>query len=155
MKKWIIIVVAVVLVLVIALVGAFMLLSGGSSNASFEEEPEASEETAETLQEPYYLEIRPPFVVTLTDDDESYFLQVETAVLAYSQENFDALEKNQPAIKSALVDLYSEQDVNYVKTKAGRDALRTQALEAVQDVMVRAFGSEAAEDIYFTKYVIQ
>lgn len=155
MKKLLIIIIAVVVLLIIAAVAGFMMLSGGSSMSEegFEEEGEG--EVVETVQEPYYLEIRPPFVVTLTDESDSYFLQVETAILAYSQENFDALEKNQPAIKSVLVDLYSEQDVNYVKTKEGRDALRAQALTQVKEVMLNAYGQEAAEEIYFTKYVIQ
>lgn len=155
MKKLVIIIIAVVVLLIVAGGVAFMMLSGGSSMSEEGFEEEGDEEAVEVVQEPYYLEIRPPFVVTLTDDDDSFFLQVETAILTYSQENYNALEKNQPAIKSVLVDLYSEQDVNFVKTKAGRDELRANALEQVRQVMLDAYGQEAAEEIYFTKYVIQ
>lgn len=158
MKKIIIIVVALVLLLVIAGGAAFVMLSGGSKPMDAEiEGAEGLEDIEEVVEkpDPYYLEIRPPFVVTLIANEKSYFLQVETALLTYKQENFDALEKNQPAIKAALVDLYSEQNIDLIKTKEGKDQLKERALEAVKDVMLNAYGEEAVEGIYFTKFVIQ
>lgn len=156
MKKILIIVIILVLLLAVGIGAMFFMMSSKSSVTveSLDEEV-AEEEVVQEVREPYYLEIRPPFVVTLLSETKSYFLQVETAVLAYSQEDFDALEKNQPAIKSALVDLYSVQDVNYMKTKEGKDKLKEKALQKVKDVMKKAYGKDTAEEIYFTKFVIQ
>ncbi len=156
MKKIIIIVVILVLLLIIAAGGALFMLTSKSS-VVVDPEGEGEEAVEEMVEKPerMYLEIRPPFVVTITSNDKSYFLQVETALLAYSQEDFDALEKNQPAIKAALVDLYSEQKVDFIKTKSGKDELKAAALEEVERVMKDAYGKKAVQGIFFTKFVIQ
>ena len=70
---------------------------------------------------------------------------------------FDLLKKQECVsdIRDALIFLLSEQSYDALSTREGKDALRTAALEAIQNVMQQRYGAPAVESLYFTSFVMQ
>jgi flagellar basal body-associated protein FliL len=51
--------------------------------------------------------------------------------------------------------LFAEQDANALTTPAGKDALRTTALDAVRGVLQAKTGQPWVDDLYFTSFYVQ
>jgi flagellar protein FliL len=60
-----------------------------------------------------------------------------------------------PAVRNALIALFSERDYEALLTRAGKEALRQEALEVVRAELTMLTGQPQAEDIYFTSFVMQ
>ena len=103
---------------------------------------------------PYY-SIKPPFVVNVNDGDRVRHMQITTQLHATDVSNVSHLELHKPAIQHALVTLFSGRDMDAVKTVAGKQKLREEALKIVQKVMKENAGIPVVDAVYFTDFIIQ
>ena len=169
MKNIIIIALGAVLLIGIA-VGATVFLIGGKSapaeaEASAEaaeaqegEEGAAAEAEAEAntdMKNVMYHDFHPSFVVNIQDGRKGRFLQVDVAVMVYSQGEIDALKAHMPAVRNDLITLFSSQFVTDLNNIEGKEALRQKALESIQNVMLKRVGKKTVQDVFFNKFVIQ
>ncbi len=102
-----------------------------------------------------YLPLDPAFVVNFPAKYDVRFLQVAVQVSAYDQEVIDQVKQNAPAIRDALVMLFSSQNPKQLNTREGKEALRKQALAAIRKVMTEQTGKPGVNNIYFTSFVMQ
>lgn len=165
-KKLITIVVIAVLVSVGAAVGATLLLTGGNDKAAHaqseadEGEDEGSaEEAGEEGAGPTYVSLEPAFVVNFQDQKKrTKFLKAEISVVAGSVKAQEALTLHMPAVRNTLVLLLSRQLFEELATNEGKEKLRTEALNAVQEVVQKQTSKKiatAVTDLYFSSLVMQ
>lgn len=177
-KKLILIVVIAVLVSAGAAVGATLLLTGGKdkeiaakhqkgdAEEADEDSEEASEDSAEEDDEqskegagPTYVSLDPAFVVNFQDQKKrTKFLKAEISVVAGSAKAQAALTLHMPAVRNSLVMLLSRQVFEELATNEGKEKLRTEALDAVKEVVKKQTSkktAQAVKDLYFSSLVMQ
>lgn len=176
-KKLILIVVIAVLVSVGAAVGATLVLTGGKDKeiaakhqkGDAEEADEDSEEASEDSAEedgdskegagPTYVSLDPAFVVNFQDQKKrTKFLKAEISVVAGSAKAQEALTLHMPAVRNSLVMLLSRQVFEELATNEGKEKLRTEALDAVKEVVKKQTTkktAQAVKDLYFSSLVMQ
>lgn len=167
MSKMTIIIIAVVATLVLAGGGAaaFFLLTGDEPEMA--ETADAQTEAAATEQQPakkvppppkgdaIYVGVPDPFLVNLMSGKRSRMMQVKVQLMVRSSEAEDAVQAHMPLIRNNLLDYFSTADADEVRTREGRQALKSGALKVTQKVMEEQAGFEAIEMILFTGFVVQ
>ncbi|EAQ98437.1 flagellar basal body-associated FliL family protein [Congregibacter litoralis] len=143
----------IVIVAVVVLLGggaaAFLLLSGGD-----EAEADAVEEVVEEAPKvPLYLDVE-KLLVNLEYKGKTRYVQAEMQLMGYSQDAIDQASRDMPAIRDGLITLFSVQDFGALKTIEGKDALRADALKAVNQALGLT-PPDGIEKIYFENFVLQ
>lgn len=146
-KKLIIIIAAAVL-LICGGVGFWLLQSSGKGKSP--------EKKAEVVAPPVYLALDPAFVVNFDSGDTARFLQVSVQIMSRDPATVEMLKANDPVVRNNLLLLFGNQKFADLSTRAGKEALRTQALASVREVIAAAGGHpEKLEAVYFTSFVMQ
>lgn len=102
-----------------------------------------------------YFNLSAPFVVNLQGDSGLAFLQVNAQFKVKKPEFKAKLSEHMPAIQHTMMMVLSEQTQNEVRSVAGKEKLRGEALKQVQALLKEQLGDEAIEEIYFTGFIIQ
>lgn len=156
-KKLIIIIVAVLLVVGIG-VGAALLLLGGESAPEETEETAAAEETpaAPTSGPAIYIKMKPEFIVNYQVGPRQRYLQIYMEAMTRNPAIAEAIEMHSPMIRSAIINLLSQQEFEYLRTAEGRAGVRDLITEEVRRLVAQETGIEQGlEQILFTNYVMQ
>jgi flagellar FliL protein len=98
-----------------------------------------------------------PLLVNLADTSEADFLQVEVQILTTNPELEAKVKAHMPALRHALLTLFSQQKSPELKTAQGREQLRQQALAEVRSVLEKQahIDPEDVEDLLFTNFIMQ
>jgi flagellar FliL protein len=151
-KKRLFIVIGVVaLISLLSIGGVLFLVLGGDDDAPAEEE--VAEEPVK--QPAMYMEIEPAFVVTYKVGMRQRYLQVYVSLMVRDAVLLEGLKNNTPALKSALLQTFGEQDFNELKTPEGKEKLRSLALDTVNKVVADNIGEGTVEKVLFTNIVMQ
>ena len=102
-----------------------------------------------------YLALDPPLVVNFAAGGQLRYLQVSVEVMARDAKAIGVVDRHAPAVRNALIALFSERDYESLLTRAGKEALRQEALEVVRAELTQLTGQPHAEDVYFTSFVMQ
>lgn len=163
-SKLIIIVGIVVLLLAVSVTATLMLtgiLSGGDEEVSAEQnetdgKAEKSNKDKKKAKAPLnYVPLDPPFVVNFTADTDIRFLQITVEVGTRKADAVDQIKEHRPAIRNALVMLFSSQDPHTLNTRAGKEQLRAETLAEIQNVLKEETGDAVVESAFFTSFVMQ
>ncbi len=119
-----------------------------------EEGDEDAEEGGETLPA-IYLPIDPAFVVNFASQGKARFLQVTVEVMSRDPVMSDQITLHMPVIRNNLMLLFSSQSYDGVSTLEGKEMLREEALEVVQQILEEETGDPGIEAVYFTSFVMQ
>lgn len=99
-----------------------------------------------------YIEIAPKIVVNLIDSKQ--ILAINVQLLVESEETIEGIKKNMPALKNALIMLYSSKKIEEIKTAGQREALRKETFEAIKKTLEKYAGShEGFKDVFFTDFM--
>lgn len=149
-KKKLIIIIAIVAILAVGLsVGVTLFLLGGDDDS--DSEPVVEEEIKAPAS---YIAIKPAFLVTFNVEGRQRYMQISLSVSSRDASALDALDHHMPLIRSRLLNIYTDQDFEKIRTEEGKLALQAQTVEVINGVL----GSEEAgeiENIYFTNFVLQ
>jgi flagellar protein FliL len=147
-RKLFIIIGAAALAVLIAGGAAFFMHSGTKSAAA--------EKKPVVVAPPVYLALDPPFVVNFDSDQTSRFLQVAVQLMSRDPATIELLKANDPVVRNNLLLLFGNQKYADLATRAGKEALRNQALASAREVIGAAGGHpEKLEAVYFTSFVMQ
>lgn len=161
------ILVGVMALLLMVAVGAVSYLLGHRSapaagataeNASSEKADEKSESSSESKggsHDALYLALDPPFVVNFQSDTAARFLQVGVQLMAHDQKALDAAKASEPAVRNALVMLFSSQDAKTLISREGKEKLRTDALAEISKIVAERTKGASLDAVYFTSFVMQ
>ncbi len=116
--------------------------------------PTAAAGSPEASKPALYSALDPPFVVNFEDGDAVRFLQVSMQVMARDQKVIDGVQKNAPLIRNNLLLLMSNRDYKVLMTREGKEALRKEALAAINAVQKKE-GDQPVDDLLFTSFVVQ
>ena len=161
------ILIGVMALLLMVAVGAVSYLLGHRSapaasaeNAS-EKASGAAEEKSESSSESkgshdaLYLALDPPFVVNFQSDTAARFLQVGVQLMAHDQKALDAAKASEPAVRNALVMLFSSQDAKTLISREGKEKLRSDALDEIKKIVAERTKGATLDAVYFTSFVMQ
>jgi len=159
-----------VIVLVVGTLFFAGVLSGGGDHAtdtvaedsegdhgdegSDEEGAEEGGEEGESLPA-IYLPIDPAFVVNFASQGKARFLQVTVEVMTRDPVMPDQIKLHMPVIRNNLMLLFSSQSYDGVSTLEGKETLREEALEVVQQILEEETDDPGIEAVYFTSFVMQ
>ncbi len=162
-KKLIIIIAAVVVLLIGA--GAGMYFMG-----FFDDEPQqaeagqsaeggdtkaAEEEEVEPVAERSYWPLEPPFVLNFEGKSKARYMQIGLEVVTTNDKAFAAVKKHLPVIRNEIVLLLSGQKYEEMVTPEGKEQLRAELIETVNNVLKQHKVKKGIENIYFTSFVMQ
>jgi flagellar FliL protein len=156
MFKILIIATITVVVIGLAVTVALLLVNRGSEAPKHEVTAEAEKShDGAPRSVPLYLDLDPPFVVNLNEDDAIHFLQVTVSVMAYDQVKLDKIKAQTPLVRHHLVLLFSNQTFADVRSREGKLALQTQARDVLREALAAATGDSLIEALYLTSIVAQ
>ena len=147
-KKLLIIGGAAVAVLVLAGVLAFVFL-GGKKDA------EPVEATVEAPPPTLYVPLGEKFTITLSAKDRAHYFVVSISAMTHETPAVEDLEVHAPLIRARLVGMLGGRDFDALRTEEGKEALRTDVLKTIQDVLQTETGKPGVEQVYFTEFVLQ
>ena len=126
-----------------------------SADGKHAEKSADAEPSAESKgHEPIYLALDPPFVVNFQSDTATRFLQVGVQLMAHDQKALDAAKASEPAVRNALVMLFSSQDAKTLISRDGKEKLRTDALDEIRKIVGERTRAPL-DAVYFTSFVMQ
>lgn len=141
---------------------AGVLPGGGSGTAGNDSELAAGDEEGYSEEEDdsesmpaIYLPIDPAFVVNFASQGKARFLQVTVEVMTRDVTVPDKVKLHMPVIRNNLMLLFSTQSYDSVSTLEGKESLREEALEVVQQILEEETGDPGVEAVYFTSFVMQ
>lgn len=158
MKKIIIIGVSVVLLLAIAGGAAFFFLGGSQEEETLEGEAatgDANNEASVELDPPIYHGLDPDFVVAFQNPKTVRFVKASLEVMVRDDDVIDALKLHMPAIRDAVIMLFSAQTEEDLATAEGKEKFRAQILQRIRDTLEELTGSPGVEAVYFSNFVMQ
>lgn len=100
-----------------------------------------------------YVTLEQGFTSNLRDSDS--YVQLSLAVSTTDSAGAEAVEANEPALRSAVLELLAEQSYETVSSSAGRAGLRKAIKRSLDDVMRHKVGSGGIDNVYFTAFVVQ
>ncbi|MDQ2695576.1 MAG: flagellar basal body-associated FliL family protein [Pseudomonadota bacterium] len=104
---------------------------------------------------PQYLSLDPPFVVNFDDQGLLRYVQISVSAMARRKEVIDALASHMPQIRNDLIVLFGNQSYENLNSGEGKERLRQQTLEVIQEIMRKETGAPGVEAVYFTNFVMQ
>lgn len=141
---------------------AGVLPGGGDQGGAMEdsanggdEEGEDGDEGDDVLQAAVYLPIDPAFVVNFASQGKARFLQITVEVMTRDETVPEKVKLHMPVIRNNLMLLFSTQTYDTASTLEGKESLREEALEVVQQILEEETGDQGVEAIYFTSFVMQ
>lgn len=155
---------AMALLLMVAIGAVSYLLGHRSAPAAVATAEGASGEHAATPTESsesrgghdaLYLALDPPFVVNFQSDTAARFLQVGVQLMAHDQKALDAAKASEPAVRNALVMLFSSQDAKTLVSREGKEKLRSDALAEISKIVAERTKGASLDAVYFTSFVMQ
>lgn len=102
-----------------------------------------------------YYTLDPSIVVNFTDARAIRFLQVGVSLMSHDPAALKAAQAADPAIRNALLLLFSSQKFDVLATPDGKRELQKEALKTVQGVVQQSLGRPGIEAVYFTSFVMQ
>lgn len=132
-------------------------LIGGHEKAKKEhkaEEPEQVDEDGDGHFDTTYFEMKKEFTSNLSDANR--YIQVGLGIgTTYGAKVTDAVEKNEPAIRSAVLGVLAEQSVDGVATVTGKEALQKRLRGVINKTLEAKTGFGGVSQVYFTSFVVQ
>jgi len=154
-----IIIIAVVLLLVGGGAGYYFMMGSdseteGEQTEAVEEDVEEDPET-EAANEKLYYDMSQSLIVNFPKGSGASLIQVSISVLVKGADTLEAIKKHEPMIRNNLLMAISAKGAENLKTKEGKEKLRTAMLDEVSKVMERMTKKNKVEDIFFTAFVMQ
>jgi flagellar FliL protein len=160
-KKMIIIIAAVILIL-LAVGGFFMFSSSDDSEEPVTAETEVSN-TQEQMSEPepantgtaMYVTMPRPFTFNVPGTTRDRLVQIKVQLMVRGDNDHELAKRHIPLIEGTLLKAFSTANADDLATVAGKDAVKTKAINDVQKAVYAVAGSKIIEDVLFTGFVMQ
>ena len=146
----VIVILALLLVLAVGAVAYLLLVGGGRSAAALSEQ---AQEAQAAIREPIYVDVS-KVLVNLQHGGRTRYVQADIELMSYSPKVIEQARRDMPAIRDRLLFLLNAQDFAALKTVQGKEALRADALQAVNAVLGLA-PPDAVEALYFENFILQ
>lgn len=102
-----------------------------------------------------YFPLKPPIIVNFQARGRQRFLQADVTLMTREDDVVEAIETHMPMIRNALVIKFSSQIYEELQTEPGRELLRQESLEELQNIMLQEIDKTGIEKLLFTNFVMQ
>jgi flagellar FliL protein len=164
-SKKLIIIIAAVALLVIGGGAAYFMLGSSDSPAADEatladdsaasEEQAAPQEQSVSVGSALYVAMPRPFVFNVPGSVRDRLVQIKVQLLVRGDSAEEQAKRHVPLIEGALLKTFSSTNADDLATTAGKEALKSKALQDVQATMVDITGKKIIERVLFTGFVMQ
>jgi flagellar FliL protein len=128
-------------------------LISGVFMASYAYAEEAADKTAPKLA---YFTLEPDITTNFfTKGDQLGYIQVHIDIMVADSKDVSVVEKNQPLIRDAIIELLGKQTEDKIKSLAGREDIRKTLVKQINDLLLAETGRTIVADLLFTKYMYQ
>jgi len=134
------------------IVFAFVLIWTTCQVAVSEEKDNAEGDSNSNVS---YVEIKPAFVVNVSDGDEVHHLQLSISFIPTDHDMEASINEHKPAIRHAIVVLVSGRQISEIRSAQGKMALREQVQQATNKVLQKFAGKPGIKRTLFTEFLIQ
>lgn len=117
-------------------------------------EGEVVEETV-VKQSAIYFPLKPAIIVNFQARGRQRYLQADLTLMTRENDVIEAVETHMPMIRNALVLQFGGQVYADLQTAEGKELLRQQALENIQNLLQQEIGKPGVEQVLFTNFVMQ
>jgi len=83
------------------------------------------------------------------------YVRLGVELMLTSPENMVAAEHHAPLLRATIIEIFGRQLESDVKSLTGREEIRRQCLDALNQLMKEETGAEIVRDVIFTKYLYQ
>lgn len=146
----VIVILSLLLLLAVGAVAYLLLVGGGQSAAALSEQ---AQEAQAATREPIYVDVS-KVLVNLQHGGRTRYVQADIELMSYSPKVIEQARRDMPAIRDRLLFLLNAQDFAALKTVQGKEALRADALQAVNAVLGLE-PPDAVEALYFENFILQ
>ncbi len=163
-KMMIIIIVGVLLLVIIGVAGGLFFsgffdseaeqatVSQGTDGAVAKSNTE--EQGSETAEVSYW-PLEPNFVLNFEGKSKARFMQIGLEVATTSERSYAAVKKHLPVIRNEIVLLLSGQKYEEMVTPEGKEQLRAELIETINNILKKHKAKKGIDNIYFTSFVMQ
>ncbi len=150
-----------ILLLLLALVIIGLSVGGTLFAIQFLAPPPVEEQTenAELVEPPpkpaIYYPIKPAIIVNFSVKGRQRYLQAELTLMTRDDDVVSAIELHLPMIRNSLVLLMGGQTYSEIQTAEGKELLRQQCLQKIQQLLEQEIGKPGIEQVLFTNFVMQ
>lgn len=116
---------------------------------------EGEQAPQEPVQPPKYLPMEPPLVVNFERNGRLGYLQVNLQMMVRGQEALNNVMAHMPVLRDGILMLLSSKTYQDVKDRAGKEALRAEALVEINRLLEEREVVDRVEAVYFTGFVMQ
>ena len=102
-----------------------------------------------------YVDLKPSFTGTIGPGPRLQYLKVDVALRATDAAAVSRIEYHNPLIRNTLVTLFARQSPEELAGLEGKERLRSEALEAVQQVLEEEEGQPLVTDLLFNNLITQ
>lgn len=99
-----------------------------------------------------YIEMKPKFTVNLVEPKK--YLMANVQIMVEGEKEIEKVKKNMPAIKNALIMLYSGFSIADLQTMEQREALRVKTKDEIRNVLDKYANSDGFRDVFFTEFLL-
>ena len=146
----VIVILSLLLLLAVGAVAYLLLVGGGQSAAALSEQ---AQEAQAATREPIYVDVS-KVLVNLQHGGRTRYVQADIELMSYNPKVIEQAQRDMPAIRDRLLFLLNAQDFAALKTVQGKEALRADALQAVNAVLGLT-PPDAVEALYFENFILQ
>ena len=107
------------------------------------------------LEDIFYHNVQPEFVVNFQGKSRAKFLMIEMVVATHDEKVLPILTEHDPEIRNTLLGLLSEQNSDVLETADGKQTLRDDAKALIDRVVGRYYRNNQIKEIYITRLVMQ
>lgn len=83
------------------------------------------------------------------------YVRLGVELLLASPEHLEAAEHHAPLLRATVIEIFGRQTESNVKSLTGREQIRRDCLEAINELMQQETGADIVKDVIFTKYLYQ
>lgn len=147
------------------IVGALVVVGGGGAGASAwymknmsggeDGGGSASDHAAAAKLPAQYFPLNPAFVVNLSDETGSRYLQIDVELVSRDPVVTDLLKQHAPLIRNRLLLMFGEKKANELNTREDKERLQAEALAETQKILLAETGKTGVEALIFTSFITQ
>lgn len=132
-----------------------LAMTGKLAAPAAEAPMEGEDGTADAPKQSFYHEFKPEIVVNFPGSERPRYMQLAITAVTHDEAAVEAIALHAPAIRNDLLMRFSGRNAATLADREGKEAMRSEALDVVRAIMKARYGSEAVEDVYFTRFVMQ
>ncbi|MDE1515624.1 MAG: flagellar basal body-associated protein FliL [Vibrio sp.] len=115
-----------------------------------------AQQPSNTIPQLGYFTLEPDLTTNFfTKGNKLGYIQVRIDIMVANAADLPIIDRHQPLIRDAVVELLGKQTEDTIKSLAGREDLRKSLVGRLNNILLPEVGRTIIADLLFTKYIYQ